>query len=396
MDFSLPQSVLDLGERVRAFIDAEVIPLEPEATASDDGLPPDRLRAVRAKARAAGLWAPQMPAEYGGQGLDLMGMCAVFEQAGRSLLGPLALNCSAPDEGNMHLLELAGTPSQKERYLRPLAAGDIRSCFAMTEPHPGAGADPTMIETRAVRTGDEWLINGRKWYATGGDGAAFFIVVARTNLEVPPARGCTLFLVEAGTPGLQVVRRVKGMGVRVPGGHAEIEIHDCRVPHSTILGGEGQGFPLTQQRLGPARLTHCMRWIGIAQRALELAGVRARERHAFGGPLAGHQAVQWMLADSLLDLHASRLMVWHAAWKLEQGDQARQETSMCKVFVAEAVNRVIDRAVQVCGALGISADLPLGDFYREARLFRIYDGPSEVHRMVIARQFLKGLPAQVH
>ncbi len=394
MEFSLPDDIVALAERVRAFVDHDIIPLEPEATAAD-GLPPEMLQAVRARARAAGLWAPHVPAHFGGLGLDLVAMCAVFEQAGRSLLGPLALNCAAPDEGNMHLLELAGTPEQKERYLRPLAAGDIRSCFAMTEPHPGAGADPTMIATRAVRAGDQWVINGHKWYATGGDGAAFFIVVARTNMDAPPARGCTLFLVEAGTPGLEVVRRVKGMGVRVPGGHAEIELHDCAVPASQILGGEDQGFPLTQQRLGPARLTHCMRWIGIAQRALELAGARAQERRAFGAPLAGHQAVQWMLADSVLDLHASRLMVWQAAWKLAQGDQARQETSMCKVFVAEAVNRVIDRAVQVCGALGISADLPLGDFYREARLFRIYDGPSEVHRMVIARQFLKRLPADV-
>jgi acyl-CoA dehydrogenase len=393
MDFTLPAHIAALSERVRAFVENEVIPLEPQAKA-DDGLPPELLAAVRQKAKAAGLWAPQLPVEYGGQGLDLIGICAVFEQAGRSLLGPLALHCSAPDEGNMHLLHLAATPEQKEKYLRPLAAGDIRSCFAMTEPHPGAGADPTMIQATAVRDGDRWVIDGHKWYATGGDGAAFYIVMARTNPNVEAARGCSLFLVDAGTPGLDFVRRVPGMGVRVPGGHAELKFHDCAVSASQMLGGEGQGFKLTQQRLGPARLTHCMRWLGIAQRAQEIAGMRAKERSAFGGPLAGHQAVQWMLADSALDLHASRLMVWHAAWKLQQGDEARQETSMCKVFVAEAVNRVIDRALQVCGALGVSQDLPLGDFYREARLFRIYDGPSEVHRMVIARQVLKRLPAR--
>ncbi len=393
MDFDLPPSVAALGERVRAFVEDEVIPLEPQAKAAD-GLPPELLAALRQKAKAAGLWTPQLPVEYGGQGLDLIGICAVFEQAGRSLLGPLALNCSAPDEGNMHLLHLAATPGQKEKYLRPLAAGDLRSSFAMTEPHPGAGADPTMIQTTAVRDGDRWVIDGHKWYATGGDGAAFYIVMARTHPEVEPARGCSLFLVDTGTPGLEFVRRVPGLGVHVPGGHAELKFNHCAVPASQMLGSEGRGFQLTQQRLGPARLTHCMRWIGIAQRAQEIAGARAKERTAFGGPLAGHQAVQWMLADSALDLHASRLMVWHAAWKLGQGDEARQETSMCKVFVAEAINRVIDRALQICGSLGVSADLPLGDFYREARLFRIYDGPSEVHRMVIARQVLKRVPAQ--
>ena len=395
MDFTLPEHITALSERVRAFVEDEVIPLEPQAKAAD-GLPPELLAPVRQKAKAAGLWAPQLPVEYGGQGLDLTGLCAVFEQAGRSLLGPLALNCAAPDEGNMHLLHMAATPEQKEKYLRPLAAGNLRSCFAMTEPHPGAGADPTMIQTTAALRGDadRWVINGHKWYATGGDGAAFYIVMARTHLNVEPARGCSLFLVDAGTPGLEFVRRVPGLGVRAPGGHAELQFKDCAVPAGQMLGGEGRGFPLTQQRLGPARLTHCMRWIGIAQRAQEIAGARAKERSAFGGPLAGHQAVQWMLADSALDLHASRLMVWHAAWKIQQGDEARQETSMCKVFVAEAINRVIDRALQICGALGVSTDLPLGDFYREARLFRIYDGPSEVHRMVIARQVLKRLPAR--
>jgi acyl-CoA dehydrogenase len=393
MDFAPSPRAAELAERVRAFVRDEVIPLEPRAT-HPDGLTPEQLAEVRAKARGAGVYGPQIPVQYGGLGLDLIECAPVFEAAGRSLLGPLALNCSAPDEGNMHLLHVTASTDQKERYLRPLAEGSIRSCFAMTEPAPGAGSDPTMIRTRAERRGDGWVINGHKWYASGADGAAFYIVMARTDPDVAAADGCTLFLVDAGTGGMRLERRVEGLTVHTPGGHGELMFEDCEVPASQVLGQVGRGFKLTQVRLGPARLTHCMRWTGVAQRALEIAGARALEREAFGAQLSRHEAVQWMLADSEIELHAGRMMILQAAWLLAQGHEARRETAMCKVFVSEAINRVIDRALQVCGSLGISTDLPLADFYREARAFRIYDGPSEVHRMVIARWLLKQLAQQ--
>ncbi|MCI0461339.1 MAG: acyl-CoA dehydrogenase family protein [Gemmataceae bacterium] len=388
MDFTLPPELLDLRRRVRTFIEQEVIPLEP-LDSEETGLPSHFLAELRRKAREAAVWAPQLPPEYGGLGLDTVGICAVFEEAGRSLLGPLALNCSAPDEGNMHLLHRAATPEQKRKYLEPLTRAEARSCFAMTEPAPGAGSDPTMLQARAERLGDGWVINGRKWFTTGALGAAFAIVAAVTDPDAPAKQRMTLFLVDAGTPGFEVVRAIPTLTAPGPGGHCELRFTDCIVPESQVLGGIGSGFQLMQARLGPARLTHCMRWLGAAARAVEIATRYALGREAFGKRLSEHQAVQWMLADSAVEMHASRLMVLQAAWKLDRGDEARQETSMCKVFVAEAVGRIVDRAIQVCGALGISRDLVLERFYREVRAFRIYDGPSEVHRMVIARQVLR-------
>jgi len=390
MDFELSPEVREIRDRVRTFIDREVMPLEKHED-EEEGLPRPLLAAVRAKARQAGVWAPQLPKEQGGLGLNTMALCVVFEEAGRTLLGPLALHCAAPDEGNMHLLMRAATPEQKQRYLEPLMRGEIRSCFAMTEPAPGAGSDPTMLKTKAERHGDGWTITGRKWFTSGAGGAAFAIVAAVTDPTVDPRKGTTLFLVDARTPGFEVDRPIPVMGGGGPGGHCEVNFTDCRVPESQVLGRVGDGFALMQARLGPARLTHCMRWLGAAGRSLEIATRYALEREAFGKKLSEHQAVQWMLADSLIEMHASRLMVLQAAWKLDQGDQARQETSMCKVFVAEAVGRVIDRCIQVCGALGYSRDLPLERFYRDVRAFRIYDGPSEVHRMVVARDWLKGM-----
>lgn len=395
MDFTISDRAQDIARRVRQFVDSEVVPLESYSLNHEDGITPELLMSLRAKARRAGLWAPQLPPELGGLGLNLMEIIPVFEAAGRSLLGPVALNCSAPDEGNMHLLHLYANAEQVERYLRPLAAGEIRSAFAMTEPAPGAGSDPTMLRTRAVRDGDDWVINGHKWFASGADGAAFLIIMAVTNPDVPAHKGATLFLAPADAPGIEIIRRVPIMGANDLGGHCEIRFHDLRLPHSAILGEEGQGFALTQKRLGPARMTHCMRWTGIAQRALEIATQYAAEREAFGSRLTGHQAIQWMLADSATELHAGRLMMHHTSWLLTQGSEARQESSMCKVFVAETVNRVLDRAIQICGAKGISRDLPLSTWFEAARAFRIYDGASEVHRMVIARQVIRqyGQPA---
>jgi acyl-CoA dehydrogenase len=389
MDFSVPDHVQELTRRVRQFVDGEVIPLETYLDQHEDGLTPELLTSVRAKAKLAGLWCPQLPPELGGLGLTLEEIVPVFEAAGRSLIGPLTLNCSAPDEGNMHLLHLFANEEQTERYLKPLAAGEIRSAFAMTEPAPGAGSDPTMLKTTATHDGDHWIINGHKWFTSGADGAAFLIIMAVTDPSVPAHKGSTLFLAPIETPGIEIIRRVPIMGANDLGGHCEIKFHDLRLPDNAILGEAGQGFALTQKRLGPARMTHCMRWTGIAQRALEIATQYACEREAFGSALSGHQAIQWMLADSATELHAGRLMIQHTAWLLAQGNDARQESSMCKVFVAESVNKVLDRAIQICGAKGISRDLPLSTWFEAARAFRIYDGASEVHRMVIARQVIK-------
>jgi acyl-CoA dehydrogenase len=389
MNFLIPAAWQELRLKVHRFLETEVIPLEGKEEAAQ-GLPDDLLRQVRNKARVAGLWTPHLPSELGGLGLSMMETCLVFEEAGRSPLGPIAFNCAAPDEGNMHLLHKAATPEQQKKYLLPLAAGEIRSCFAMTEPAPGAGSDPTMLQTRAEKQGSNWVINGRKWFTTGANGAAFVIVATVTDPKQPAKHGTTLFLVDAGTPGFRLVRDVPTMTTDWPGGHGEVLFENCTVPESQILGGVGQGFKLMQVRLGPARMTHCMRWLGAAQRAQEIAMKQAKERQAFGKQLMEHQGIQWMLADSAMDIHAARLMTLEAAWKLENGSEARQEVSMCKVFVAEAVGRVIDRAVQICGAKGVSTDLVLERLYRDARAFRIYDGPSEVHRMVIARNLLRG------
>jgi acyl-CoA dehydrogenase len=382
MDFELDPPLLALRDRVAAFVRDEVIPAE--AKPVDDAV----VAALRAKAKKAGIYGPQLPAEYGGLGLGIVALCVLFEQAGRSFLGPLALHCSAPDEGNMHLLSLFATNAQRERWLRPLAEGKIRSCFAMTEPAPGAGSDPTMLETRAVRTGGGWQLDGHKWFATGAEGASVAITMAVTNPDAAPHKRASMFLVPTETPGYTFIRAVPTMGGHGLGGHCELEYRSVRVPDDALLGKEGDGFRMAQVRLAPARLTHCMRWLGAAQRSLEIAIDRAKTREAFGKKLAEHQSTQWMVADSEIELHASRLMVMEAAWKHEQGSDIRHESSICKVFVAEAVNRVIDRAIQICGALGFSGDLPLEHFYREARAFRIYDGPSEVHRMVIARKVL--------
>lgn len=390
MDFSVPPDVATLRRNVAAFVREECIPRE-AALLEPGGVPWALVQELRGKARAAGIFAPHVPRTWGGLGLDHRGVAVVFEEAGTSLLGPLAVNGAAPDEGNMHLLHVVATPEQQAKYLRPLAAGEIRSCFAMTEPPPGAGADPSMLRTRARRDGDGWVLDGHKWYITGADGAAYAIVMARTSDQADARRGATMFMVDAGTSGFRVVRHIGSLDQTFLGGHCEVRFEECRVGPEAILGEVDEGFRYAQVRLAPARLTHCMRWLGIARRSLEIAGQYALARQGAGKPLGDHQMVQAMLADSAIDLHAARLMIWQAAWVLDSGGHAREETSMAKVFVAEAVHRVVDRAVQVCGSRGVSEDLPLGLFYREVRPFRIYDGPSEVHRASVARRFLRGL-----
>ncbi|MCP9493612.1 MAG: acyl-CoA dehydrogenase family protein [Pyrinomonadaceae bacterium MAG19_C2-C3] len=388
MDFNLPPELIDLRERVKAFVRDEVIPLEGRS-GEHEIITPEQLLMLRQKARDAGLYGLQLPKEYGGLGLGTIGMCVVFEEAGRSFPAALALNCAAPDEGNMHLLSLYANAEQRERYLRPLVEGEMRSCFAMTEPAPGAGSDPTMLKTRADKVDSGWEINGHKWFISGAQGASVAITMAVTNPNVSAHEGATMFLVPTDMPGFEIVRPISVMGSHGLGGHCEVIYRNVRVPDGTVLGRVGEAFKMSQARLAPARLTHCMRWLGVAQRSLEIATSRALEREAFGKKLSEHQAIQWMIADSEIDLHTSRMMVMHAAWKHEQGDEIRRESSICKVFVAEAINRVIDRAVQICGALGVSHDTPLADFYANARAFRIYDGASEVHRMVIARGVIK-------
>ena len=389
MDFTIPRHVEVIARRVRQFVDEEVIPIEAQLLRAGQDLSVEMLQALRAKAKSAQLWAPTMPKEWGGMGLDIQEIVPVFEEAGRSLLGPMAIHCAAPDEGNMHLLRHWANQEQTERYLAPLARGEAFSAFSMTEPPPGAGSDPRMIRTRARRDGKDWLINGHKWLTTYGEVADFFIIMARTNPDVHPYQGCTQFLAPRDTPGITILRDVPVMGAKDFGGHVEIRYDDLRLPDSAILGEEGQGFMLAQSRLGPARLTHCMRWTGIAQRALEIAADYASQREAFGNLLSGHQSVQWMLADSEMELKMGRLLIQEAAWRLAQGEQARVETSVAKVQVSEIVSRVLDRCVQICGGRGISRDLPLSTWYEKARAFRIYDGASEVHRMVVARDVIK-------
>jgi acyl-CoA dehydrogenase len=383
IEFGVDDEVAKLAQRVREFIDAVVIPREGQS-AGQHGIP-DGLRAeLQRAAREAGLLAPHMPAELGGLGLDTRGQAVIFEQAGRSPLGPAALNCSAPDEGNMLLLERVATAGQRERYLRPLAEGRTRSSFAMTEPAPGAGADPGSLLTAAVRTGDGWSISGRKHFITGADGAAFSIVMARTGDDAS-----TMFLVDADNPGMSVTRVISTIDSTFSGGHAVVEFDDCRVGEDAVLGQPDEGFQYAQVRLGPARLTHCMRWLGLATRAHDIAVGYAARRRLFGSVLGELGMAQAQIADNEIDIAASRALIWQAAWALDNGQAARQETSVAKVFVAEAVNRVIDRSVQLCGALGVSADLPLAQFMAEVRPFRIYDGPSEVHRMSLARRSVR-------
>ena len=388
IDFTLEPEVAALRDRVRAFVADVVIPAEARDR-SEHGLD-DGLRAeLQEAARAAGVFAPAVPIEYGGLGLDHRAQAVVFEEAGYSILGPQALNCAAPDEGNMNLLARAATPEQAERFLRPLAEGRVRSAFAMTEPAPGAGSDPSMLMTSATRVDGGWSISGRKWFITGAEGAAFFICMARTGEAIEGARGATMLLVEAENPGVRVERIVDALDRSFPGGHAEVVFEDCVVADDAVLGAVGEGYTYAQIRLAPARLTHCMRWLGLARRALDLALDRAAEREAFGAKLGELGMVQQMLADSVIDLETSRLLVWHCAWALDAGRPGRHESSVAKAHVAEAVHRVADRSVQICGSLGVSGDLPLARYLAEIRPFRIYDGPTETHKWAIARRAIR-------
>jgi acyl-CoA dehydrogenase len=392
IDFTVPAELQSLLERVKDYISQDVLPAEAEIADPEDVLGSwEVVERLRDRARERGIFTPHLPEEYGGLGVGVLGMALISQEVGAAPLAALGMNCMAPDEGNMHTLLLAGSEEQKERWLRPLAEGRIRSCFAMTEPDV-ASSDPTNLETTAVRSedGSEWILNGRKWCITGAIGAAFSIVVAKTgDNSAAGHRNYSLILVPTDTPGWTVERDPEWMGSHSPGGHPIIAIEDVRVPVANLLGGEGEGFVIAQKRLAGGRLAHAMRWIGMSQRALDLATARLLQRKSFGKELARHQMLQAMIADSAIDLYASRLMVLHTAWKLEHGLPHRQEVAMTKTYVSEAFGRIADRAVQIHGAAGIALDLPVGRIYQDARAARIYDGASEVHRMTIARELLK-------
>jgi acyl-CoA dehydrogenase len=395
IDFTVPPELEELLGRIKAYISEDVLPAEADIADPDDILGSwDVVERLRDRARERGIYTPHLPEEYGGLGVGALGMALISQELGTAPLGALGMNCMAPDEGNMHTLLIAGTEEHKERWLRPLAEGTIRSCFAMTEPDV-ASSDPTNLETTAVKSGDgaDYILNGRKWCITGAIGAAFAIVVAKTgddgNADHPSHRNYSLIIVPTDTPGWVVERDPEWIGSHAPGGHPIITLTDVRVPASNLLGAEGEGFVIAQKRLAGGRLAHAMRWIGMSQRALDLATTRLLQRKAFGKELARHQMLQAMIADSAMDLYASRLMVLHTAWKLEHGLPHRQEVAMTKTFVSEAFGRIADRAVQIHGAAGIALDLPVGRIYQDARAARIYDGASEVHRMTIARELLK-------
>ena len=385
IDFELPPDLLDLQARIRAFIAGEIIPFERDPRCTPHGPTEDLKQALNDKARAAGLLSPHVAREYGGLALSHVGRAVAFEEAGYSPLGPVALNVAAPDEGNMHLLEAVATPAQKERWLRPLATATIRSCFCMTEPAPGSGSDPSMLATTATRDGDHFLINGAKWFITGADGAAVAIVMA--NAE---DAGATMFLSDMNAPGIVVERSMVSLDTCFPGGHGVVRFEDLRVPATDVLGEVGKGFKYAQVRLSPARLTHCMRWLGAARRAHDVAAEYARKRTAFGKPIGEHEGVGFMLADNEIDLHVARLAIRHCAWVLDRGDLALHESSRTKVIVSEATWRVVDRCVQVLGGQGVTDETIVARIFADLRAFRIYDGPSEVHRYSIAKHILRG------
>jgi acyl-CoA dehydrogenase len=389
IDFSFPEEIELVRSKVREFCDQVILPAEKEIEAheGDRKVLVEQVIAMRKAAQEWGLWLPHMPEEYGGMGLGHVAMAAVSAEAARTRFGAFALNAQAPDEGNMHTLHHWATPAQKEKYLKPLCDGRARSCFAMTEPEV-AGSDPTLIKTRAEERDDHWLVNGHKWFISGAAGAQFAILIARTEdaPEVPQAVN-SAFLVDIPSEGWEVVRDVTTMSGSH--NHCEIRLTDLRVPKENLLGGRAQGHRLGQYRLGPARLAHCMRWIGQAEIALEMTIDRAMKRYAHGSLLGEKQGIQWMIADSTMELYQCKLMVLHAAYKIDRGEDFKSEVSMAKHFVANALNRIIDRAVQVHGALGYSTDTPLAHMATQARWARFADGADEVHQWRIAQRAIE-------
>ncbi|HEY7439249.1 MAG TPA: acyl-CoA dehydrogenase family protein [Acidimicrobiia bacterium] len=384
IDFTLTPELEEIRAKTRDFIESVVIPAEQGIREDDRASLIEGIITMRREAQQRGIWLPHMPKEWGGMGLSHVELAMVQAEAAKSPFGPFAINCQAPDEGNMHTLLHWGTDAQKQQYLKPLCEGTTRSCFAMTEPEV-AGSDPTLIRTHAYQDGDEWVINGHKWFISGARGANFSILLCRTeeNPDLPQAAN-TAFIVDLPSPGWNDVREIETMHGST--GHSEIVIEDLRVHNDQMLGGRGQGHLLGQYRLGPARLAHCMRWIAQAEVALDMMVDRSLKRFSHGSLLAEKQGVQWMIADSAMELYQAKLMVLHAAYKIDRGEDFRVEVSMTKHFVANALNRIIDRAIQVHGALGYSTDTPLANMFQHARWARFADGADEIHQMRIAER----------
>jgi acyl-CoA dehydrogenase len=393
IDFSIAPADAALRDRVRTFVTEKIIPYERDPRLTPHGPTDELRRELNALAKADGLLAPHVSAHFGGLGLGQVQRAFIFEAAGYSTLGPVALHCAAPDEGNMHLLELVATPAQSERFLRPLAQADVRSCFAMTEPSPGAGSDPGQLATHADRDGDEFVINGMKWLITGAHGADFAIIMARA-FDGAQELGPTMFLAPMDDPAIREVRTIDSMDSSFTGGHGQLEFVNLRVHRDNVLGEIGQGLRYAQVRLAPARLTHCMRWLGAAVRAHDIASAYATQRLAFGSTLVQHEGVGFMLADNEIELHMCRLSILDVAWRLDQGQPGKHESSMAKVFVSEALFRVVDRCMQVLGGMGVTQDTQVERIFREIRAFRIYDGPSEVHRWAIANRLARKVGAK--
>ncbi|MCP3971282.1 MAG: acyl-CoA dehydrogenase [Rhodobacteraceae bacterium] len=385
MDFTLSPEIEDYRRRIRSFVNDHVLPLESDPASYDDheNIREALLAEIRGRAKQQGLWAFQMPKSRGGQEVGVQGMAALYEEMNRSIFGPACFNSAAPDDGNMILLSKVGTEDQKERWLQPIIDGKVRSSFVMTEPHPGSGSDPAgMMLTRATRKGDKWVVKGRKWFITGAEGARHFILVARTSDD--PRKGLTAFLYHADQPGWRIERRIPIMGPEEHGGHCEIEYDGLEIDDKDRLMDVGDGLKATQIRLGTARLTHCMRWLGLSKRAMEIAREYIRTREAFGGFLGDRESVQHAMGKIAMDIQVGRLLVMNAAWKLDQGDFARKEVSMAKVAVADTLHGAVDTAIQLNGARGYSKDTVLEWIYRYARQARLVDGASEVHKMVLS------------
>jgi acyl-CoA dehydrogenase len=388
-----PAPYLDVRARYRSFIEEHVLPVE-KALDREDEASLQLIAVLQERARSAGLWAPHMPAEAGGTGEGFLFYACLNEEIGRSYWAQLVFGCQAPDAGNAEILHLFGTPEQKERFLEPLVAGRTRSFFSMTEPDV-AGSDPTLLRTRAVPDGDDWVIDGLKWFSSGADGSTFGIVFAITDPDAPTYERGTMILVPTDTSGLEIVRPISVMGHSGRGWntHCEVRYTGVRVPTANTLGGRGDAFRLAQKRLGPGRIHHVMRWLGQMQRAFDLMCSYALEREAFGGPLADKQTVQNWIADSAAGIQACRLLTMDTARKIDEGSEARVEVSLLKFYAAGVLNDVIDRAIQVHGARGLTDETPLAQMAIHARGGRIYDGPDEVHRMVVARRILKSYVA---
>ena len=388
MDFTLSPAIEDIRKRIRAFVEHHLLALEadPESFDEHQNINQDLLGKIREKAKSEGLWALAMPTERGGQGLDTVSMAVCYEEMNRSIFGPVVFNAAAPDDGNMIVLNKVGTEAQKDKWLQPIIDGTVRSSIVMTEPHPGAGSDPAgMMKTTATKKDDSWIIQGHKWFITGAGAAQHFLLVARTSDD--PRKGLTAFMFDRDQPGWGIVRRIPIMGPEEHGGHCELMFTDLEIPDENRLLEVGDGLKVVQIRLGTARLTHCMRWLGMAKRALEIAGEYVSEREAFGHKLIERESVQMKLGQATMAIHTGRLLVMNAAWKLDQGDFARKEVSMAKVAVADTLHLAVDTAIQLCGAKGYSKDTLLEWMYRYARQARLVDGASEVHEMVLARFF---------